>query len=369
MNPSTNFLIKTFTNFLPGIDDYPIFESRVIKAADTSPWAKSEFYNEMKTPAAVDNTAQELQTIAYLVVKDSAIVFEKYWDDYSESSLTNSFSMAKSIVSLLVGVAIDHGYIHSIEQPVSDFLPEYPQFKKSGITIRDLLTMSAGFDWDASYSGVFSPNTKAYYGNNLEYLMSDIKVVDKPGERVYYQSGVTQILAMVLQKAIGQNISDYASSMLWTPMQAEYDALWCLDHKDGMEKAYCCFNSNARDFARFGQLILNKGEWNGRQLVSSEYIEDATNPAPGLVSQYDDLPNYLYGYQFWCLNYKGETIPYYRGMLGQYIFVLKDRNAVVVRLGHKRMDGRTTQHYPADIDVWLDSATEILDEYDKLNVK
>ena len=168
------------------------------------------------------------------------------------------------------------------------------------------------------------------------------------------------LLAFIVEKATGENISSYVSRKLWTPLNAEEDALWCLDKKDGIEKAYCCFNSNARDFARFGQLILNKGNWNGKQLVSESYIKEATTPDTNLIIKEYNETNHCYGFQFWHLTYKGMEIPYMRGILGQYVFAIPELNAVVVRLGHKRSDTRTAQHYPDDIDTWLGAAIEII---------
>ena len=143
-------------------------------------------------------------------------------------------------------------------------------------------------------------------------------------------------------------------------MNAEEDALWSLDKKDGIEKAYCCFNSNARDFARFGQLILNEGDWNGRQLISSSYLKEATTPDTSLLFKEYNETNHCYGFQFWHLTYNGMEIPYMRGILGQYIFIIPDLNAVVVRLGHKRSETRSDQHYPDDIDTWLGAAVEMI---------
>ena len=161
--------------------------------------------------------------------------------------------------------------------------------------------------------------------------------------------------------SFGNEVCDYVSRKLWTPMHAEESALWSLDRKDGMEKAYCCFNSNARDFARFGQLLLNNGQWDDRQLISPAYLAEATSPDTRLV--YKDLgkPNHCYGFQYWILDYKGMKIPYMRGILGQYVFTLPEKNAVIVRLGHKRSDTYTAdQHYPDDINTWLDAAMDLL---------
>jgi CubicO group peptidase (beta-lactamase class C family) len=249
---------------------------------------------------------------------------------------------------------------------VHDFLPEWTSFEGKTLTIKDLLTMSAGVDWNESSTTLFAKNTQAYYGKDLWNLILTEKLVEKPGVRFYYQSGVTQILGFLLKKATGKNVADYASEKLWTPIHAEEDALWSLDKKDGMEKAYCCFNSNARDFARLGQLILNKGKWNGIQVVDSNYIREATTPAswlkftrkllPGETKFREPIPCSFYGYQFWIVNYKGLKIPYLRGILGQYIIVIPELDAVIVRLGKDRdPEYNVEQEYNKDLDVWIEA--------------
>ena len=168
-------------------------------------------------------------------------------------------------------------------------------------------------------------------------------------------------MAFVLQNAVHKSLSEYASEKLWTPIHAETDALWSLDHAHGMEKAYCCFNTNARDFARLGQLVLNKGKWDDRQIVPAGYIEEAITPARELKRADTGAPNQIYGFQFWILHYKGHTIPYMRGILGQYIFIIPDLNAVVVRLGNLRSDTyREPSHCTDDAFIWLDAALDIL---------
>ncbi|MEG1615401.1 MAG: serine hydrolase [Bacteroidales bacterium] len=358
--PANQYIPRALLYTYPGIDDYPLFYNRVVEAADPSSWPVSEQYHTAPLPRLLADSQEELGTVAFVVIQDSALLFEHYNGKYGETSLSNSFSMAKSIVSLLIGIAIEEGKIKGVEQPVSDFLPEYGTFQGKTLTIRHLLTMSAGVDWNESYSGLIGPTTAAYYGGDLPWLMKRIKQIRKPGEKVLYQSGVTQLLGFIVERATGETLSDYASQKLWTPIQAEQSALWSLDHKDGAEKAYCCFNSNARDFARFGQLVLNRGKWNGIRVVPARYLEAATHPADDLISQYDSLPNRLYGYQFWIYEYKGMQIPFMRGMLGQYVFVIPEWNAVVVRLGERNREERDENHYPTDIAIWLESAEEIL---------
>lgn len=358
--PSNYYLRRALTHLLPKIDQYPIFENRTVKAGDPQPWIQSEAYNTVSIPEKQLPVFEQLGTVAYVIIKDSTLLFEQYWEDYSPESHSNSFSMAKSIVSLAIGAAIDDGFIKDVDQPVSDFYPEFQGYNEKPLTLRHLLTMSAGVDFDEAYSSPFSPTTKLYYGDDLQQIALGMKEIEEPGVNFIYQSGVTQLLAFIVEKATGENISSYVSRKFWTPMNAEEDALWSLDKKDGIEKAYCCFNSNARDFARFGQLILNKGDWNGRQLISSSYLKEATTPDTGLLFKEYNETNHCYGFQFWHLTYNGMEIPYMRGILGQYIFIIPDLNAVVVRLGHKRSETRSDQHYPDDIDTWLGAAVEMI---------
>lgn len=358
--PSNYYLRRALIHLHPKIDQYPIFENRTVKAGNPQSWPESKAYNKLSVPEKYQPVFEDLGTVAFVIIKDSALLFEQYWEDYSPRSHSNSFSMAKSIVSLAIGCAIDDGFIKNVDQPVNDFYPEFKGYNGKALTLRHLLTMSAGVDFDEAYSSPFSPTTKLYYGDDLQQIALGIKEIEEPGIHFIYQSGVTQLLALIVEKATGENISSYVSRKLWTPLNAEEDALWCLDKKDGIEKAYCCFNSNARDFARFGQLILNKGNWNGKQLVSESYIKEATTPDTNLIIKEYNETNHCYGFQFWHLTYKGMEIPYMRGILGQYVFAIPELNAVVVRLGHKRSDTRTAQHYPDDIDTWLGAAIEII---------
>ncbi len=344
----------------PAIDDYKIFYNRVIEAGEYQPWELHENYNQYTTSDPErQNRLLGLKPIAALVIQDEKILYEKYWDGYSDSSYSNSFSAGKAIVSLLVGIALDEGKINNLDQPVGDFLPSYDSGLEKKLTIRHLLTMSSGLDWQEEYSTPFSPTAQAYYGSDINALMYDLNIIEEPGLEFDYLSGNTQLLAMVLEAATGMRISNYASDKIWKHIGARDDALWSLDRENGMEKAYCCFNTNVRDFARFGQLILNKGMWNGQQIVSEEYLNEAISPADYLTDKESGKKVDFYGFQWWIVNYKGHQIPYMRGILGQYIFVIPEKNAVVVRLGHKRSSEYAGNH-PKDVIDYLDGAFSIL---------
>jgi len=342
----------------PGIEDYKIFYNRVVEAGTYIPWEQDSLYNTMAIADSTMNKIESYEPVAFLVIQDEKILYEKYWEGYSDSSLSNSFSAAKSIIGLLVGAAIDDGYIKSVDQKAADFLPSFKEGGKEKISIKHLLTMSSGLDWDEEYASLFSPTTAAYYTNDLRKLVDKLGMEEEPGKRYYYRSIDSEVLAMIVQAATGKTISEYASEKYWKNIGAHHDALWCLDHKDGMEKAYCCFNSNARDFARWGQLMLNKGKWGDKQLVSETYLDETITPANYLTDD-DGLHVDYYGYQWWIMNYNGFKIPYMRGILGQYVFAIPEKNAVVVRLGHKRSDELIGPNRK-DMYVYMEAASQIL---------
>lgn len=351
-----NYAQKAFLHLTANIDDYKIFENRVISASNPIPWKISPLYNKYEMGQTFQEELSDYETTAFLIVKDTAIYFEEYFLEYDENTISNSFSAAKSIVSLLVGIAIEEGRIKSVFQPVGDFIESFQEGDKANILIKDVLTMSSGISWNEAYMSPFSKTTEAYYGDDLKKMISELEVDGKPAEEFAYKSINTQILAEILESATGQSLSDYATNRFWRKIGAENDALWSLDKAGGMEKAFCCFNSTARDFARIGQLILNKGKWNKEQVVPSEYIEIATQPAT-LMGSDKSIPHY--GYQWWILDYKGRQIPYARGILGQYIFVLEDKNAVAVRLGKSRSKLYKGEH-PNDVYTYVEAAYELL---------
>ena len=364
------YLYKGFANtYLKGrstadIDEYKIFENRIVKNTDVvQEWSKAKAYNQTKIPAKYTPDMERMQTIAYVVIKDDSIQHEEYWNGYSDTSHTGSFSMAKSIISILVGIALEEGKIKSLDEPISDFLPEYNEGDKSKITIRHLLTMSSGIDFDESYSNPLGFAAEAYYGSDLRKLIFKYGIKSEPGKNFEYLSGNTQLLGFILKEATGLNVSDYASQKLWTLIHAKQNAYWSLDHEDGDEKAYCCFNSNALDFARIGKLYMDSGRWNGNQIVPEKYVLESLQPAP-LIDE--GTHNKRFGYSWWLLpNYspsfgseKSYNIFYARGVLGQYIVVLPELKMIIVRLG-KHREKEAVNGHPIDLYWYIDAALEM----------
>jgi CubicO group peptidase (beta-lactamase class C family) len=341
------YLYKTIRYNFSNIDDGKIFPKRIVAIGKPEPWHISLNYNKKAMPDSLENFFVSLKTVAALVIKNDSIIYEKYWDGYADTSHSNSFSIAKSMVSLLVGIAEKEGKIKSINDPVAEYLPEYKKNLGENITIKNLLTMSSGLNWDESYSNPLSMTTEAYYGSDLKSIVKKLSPVEESGKKFSYKSGDTQILGIMLSKLYGKTLSELMSEKIWQRIGAEHPAFWSLDTENGVEKAYCCFNSNARDFARLGKLMINKGVWNNDTLIPYSYIKQATQPSKLIDEETNNVVEY-YGYQWWILpQYRGMNDLFYaRGVNGQYIIELPSKNIIIVRLGDKRGEkvGKTVHH-------------------------
>lgn len=354
---------QALIHWMPVIDDAEIFHRDTVRCdpADTWHWPLAGNYNRYRLSPEDSAYLDELETVSFLVIRHDSILFEDYRNGWNDTLTSNIYSATKTIVGLLAGIAADEGYIHSIDDPVSEYIPEYVKGKQADVTIRDLLTMSGGMDWDESYASLFSVTTHGYYGNDLYELVTRLEVNEEPGVQYSYRSGETQLLAFVIEAAVGKTLSQYAEEKLWRPMQAERDAYWLLDKEGGDEKAFCCFHTTVRDVARFGRLMLRRGDWNGRRLVSEKYIGEAMRPAGYLKDQWGKDTLDYYGFQTWIMRYHGQVNPYMRGMLGQYVFVVPEKDAIVVRLGRKRSD-IYRRELTTDIIRYMDIAMKILGE-------
>lgn len=343
---------------LSDVTDYRFFDNAVVKAGQPEPWNIGQDYNQRQPSEKHLKEIEDNKTIAFLVIQNDSIRYERYWRGYSDSSLSASFSMAKSMVSLMMGIALEEGKIKSIEDPVAKYVPEFDREGTNTIKIRDLLTMSGGLDWTESYYNIFGRTANIYYGNDVKKVIQDLRLVRKPGTEFYYASNETQILGWIIENAYGRPLPELFSEKIWSRIGAEHDALWSLDKKGGVAKTFCCVNSNARDFARLGKLVLQNGSWDSTQIVPAAYIREATTPASWIKDE-NGQPVDFYGYQFWIMRHKGLTIPYFRGVKGQLIFVIPEKNAIVVRLG-EYISQTKINHHSVNSYAYLDAALEVL---------
>lgn len=335
------------------IDDHNYFNTRNIIAGEKQDWKLDANYKKDNLTSNAKELLLSKQSVAYLVVHKGELVAENYFDGYNENSQTNSFSMAKTVVTLLVGKAIEEGYIESLDQKITDFLPEFANDERgSKATIGSLSTMSSGYNWDENYYNPFSPTVQLYYGKDVQNFLLARNFSHDFDTYFYYSSASTQILTIALSRALqaknpNLTVSDYLSQKIWKPLGMDADALWHTD-KQGMELGYCCINTNARNFAKLGQLMLQKGKWNDEQVIAEDFIELMHTP------KFEED----YGYSTWLGNYNG--IPYYffLGHLGQYIIIVPEYELVVVRLGKSKGE----KELEDTVSEYLDIALEIISE-------
>ena len=335
------------------IDDYPYFENDTIKKGNnTSPWPYHKDYNSVKETENLNQINKSNGTIAYIIIKNDSIWFENYYDNFNETSKTNSFSMAKSITSSLLGKAIMDGYIKNLDQPISDF---YPQYAYAKTTVGDLASMASGLDWVEDYTGPFSVTAKANYDDDIAETILNQKIVKTPGKEFEYLSGSTQLLGMIIQKATGKRLANYLSESFWQPMGATDNALWELDDsKNRLAKTFCCISTNAKDFARFGKLYKDHGKWNGKQLLDSAFVAKSIKP------RFKESPEY--GYGWWLKQQNGKNFFMMRGHLGQYVIVEPNDNVIIVRLGHSKGSNVEIATFTEDITKYINEAYKMLEK-------
>ena len=346
---NVDYLIRAVkTIYLKGevtafLEDYKEFPNREIKKGIAQPWAISKVYNKTALTPVLEQTHKDLRSVAFLIIKNDSLWHESYYDGFDENSGSNSFSMAKSIISACLGKAIMEGKIKSLDQKVTDFYPELKGKYAAEVTLGDLSSMASGLSWEEKYYSPFSVITRAYFDDDIKEVILNESIVETPGQSFKYLSGATQLLAMCIEKATGEYLSDYVSKHFWQPMGSENKALWQLDHApDGIEKAYCCIASNARDFARFGKLYKQNGNWNGEQLLDSTFVKKSVSP------RFANSPEY--GYGWWMHTINNKDVFYMRGHLGQFVIVIPEDDIIVVRLGH--LKGLQTETDPHSNDLY-----------------
>ena len=355
---STYFIGRTG----PDTDNHRYFENRVVEANNPQEWEPHEGYNSYELSSVDSTLVAEYHTTALLIIHRGKILYENYWEDGTDTMWSNSFSMAKSITSMLIGEVLEDGLIGSVDDKASIYLPDLKGTDKENITIKHLLQMTSGIGFDEHYGDPFGFMAKANYGDDMYEKTLSYPLAHEPGTHWEYLGGNTLLLSYIVQEVTGQNLSEYCQERLWGPLGAENDALWTYDPSCDRERAFCCFYSNAKDFARFGQLFLCNGNWKGEQILSPQWVEESIKPCmvPDATGELTDH----YGYQWWLNTHKGIEFHAMRGLKGQYVVVIPEYEAIVVRLGHERSNERI-DHAPKDVYDFLDIALKIIPPLDK----
>lgn len=283
------------------------------------------------TNIELDSFVKLHQTISFLIIRNDTILYENYQKGYNNKSDFSSFSIAKPIVSTLVGIAIDEGKIKSINDPITDYLPEFahkPGFDK--ITIMNLLHHTSGIKFTEGKFALNSDNSQFYWGNNLRKLMLNPTIEETPNQVFHYSSENIMLLAFILEKVTGETISKYLEQKIWKPLGMEAPAFWSLDRDDdqGIEKAFCCLQARSIDYAKFARLYLKNGNWQGEQIVSKNWVDYSTHPDP--------IGNNKHFYNNnWGIGPLKYGSYYAIGLYGQYLYVCPEKNIIIVRFGDK----------------------------------
>lgn len=332
------------------INDGKYFPSHVILKGTPEPWLQDSLYNKKELPKALVEDLKATNTASFLIIKNGKLLHEEYWDGYNQTSKTNSFSIAKAVNVMLLGKAIDEGRIKSLDEKFSDFYDNYKnvEFGKN-LTLRDLATMEAGLDWKENYSSPFLPTAKAYYGRSLAEAVFLRGFKEEPGTKFEYQSGSSQLLGFAIRKAVNKTIAEYASENLWKPLGMTQNADWTVDD-NGMEKTFCCIQSNARDFAKLGKLLLNDGKVGDLQILKPSFVAEMTTPTK--------LSNGVYGMGLWI----NEDAPikhyYFWGMDAQYIIVIPEKQMVIVRTGSFKNQPKDAKGRPVQVEFLVNEVVK-----------
>jgi CubicO group peptidase (beta-lactamase class C family) len=285
---------------------------------------------------------EDTQTSGLLVIKDGKIVYENYWLGQAQDKQHISFSVAKSFVSALFGIAVNNGDIGSIEQKVTDYVPELIGSGYNGVRIKDVLQMSSGVKFNEDY-GDFNSDINRFsrataFGTSLDDFTATLVREREPGTYHHYVSIDTQVLGMVLTRATGKSLSAYLSEEIWQPLGMEYPAYWLADD-DNMELALGGLNVTLRDYAKLGWLYLNLGQWQNTQgqttqIVPQQWVMDSvTADAPHLVAGKNNplsSSDFGYGYQWWLPDGADDEFAA-QGIYDQYIYIDPDQKLVIVK--------------------------------------
>ncbi len=318
------------------VGDQYRFPSRPIPAREEPSLLPTDMAIDLPAPAGarggLDGFLRRTDTTAFLVVHDDRLVYERYYGGAERSTLQTSFSVAKSFLSTLVGIAIDEGLIGSIDDPVTDYVPEVaerdPRFRR--ITLRHLLSMSSGLRYEEQAIPIlpWGDDVDTYYGTDLRDLaLSATEVEGPPGTEWVYNNYNPLLLGLVLERASGMTVSDFMATRLWQPLGAEFDATWSLDSEaSGFEKLESGLNIAPVDYARFGQLFLHGGAWNGERILSEDWVRSATD------AEATTDPAGFYQHFWWIDTERPERF-FALGNFGQYVYVAPDAETVIVRNG------------------------------------
>lgn len=287
--------------------------------------------------STVGEYMDKVKATGWLVIKDDAIVTERYYNGYTRESTATSMSVAKSFISALMGVAFDEGAMRDVHDPVTRYLPELAGTGYDGATIKDVLQMSSGVRFNEDYA---DPDAEIYtfmndvFGESAMPISQYVRKLTRlqPPGHYQYKSVDTQVLCMLLERTTGKKLSAYLEEKLWQPLGMEYDAYWNTD-LHGNEIAFAFLNAALRDYAKFGRLVLHQGAWNGRQIISEKWMKESVIPDRADLQAGQAEECFGYQYQWWTPRGSDGSEVMARGIYGQHIYINRRHHAVFVKSG------------------------------------
>ena len=367
------YVYRTITLLAADVYDYQYFDNRVIQAEknrgdqaekqlfkfpkkEDASYIESLFEERVAQSgfSSFDEWADKSETTALLVIRRDTLLYEKYFNGFSRDSYFHSQSVAKSFIGFLIGAAIDEGLIKNVTDPITEYIPELkerdPRFEK--ITLKHVLEMRSGLSYDTSFLtwlNIQSPwkdEVVGYYHPNVrKLLLEDIEIARAPGA-FEYNNYNTSYLGLVIERTTGKTVSRYLEEKLWSQIM-EYDALFSIDSKaSGFEYMPSRLIARAIDYARFGRLYLNNGVWEGKRIISENWVQQST--LENKQSYHANDPDWIgkgcahtyYGYQWWgSVDCEGNYQYFANGNLGQNIYLIPDKEIIIVHCGN------SLQHY------------------------
>ncbi|MCI8989105.1 MAG: serine hydrolase [Clostridia bacterium] len=346
---SPTFLGRVLTHWDSKVSDYKIFPERIIEKSEKPyNYEKNvntdlsniivEYSNKKKSLAEfVKNT----DTTSFIIVKNDKIVYEQYANGYNENSINTSFSMAKSVVSLLVGKAIENGNIKSVSEPIANYIPEFENKAIGQTTIEDLLHMRSKIVYNEDKFLWFGDDTLTYWYDNLrELALSHTNVTDEYNGNFHYNIYHPLLLGLILERSTGQSVSQFFEREMWQKIGAEYDASWSLDSKkSGFEKMESGINFHAVDFLKIGSMVLHNGYFNGTQIINDEWLKSSTLcDFPINTAEYENtfLSGKNIGYKYMWYSTPSAQSGYdiiAWGKSDQILYISPANNIVILRTG------------------------------------
>ncbi|MGB1248034.1 MAG: serine hydrolase domain-containing protein [Chitinophagales bacterium] len=268
---------------------------------------------------------------AFMIVQEGKVLSENYFAKYDAERTHGSFSVSKAMLATVLGIALDRGFVTSLDEPITTYIPELLENDTAfgNITIHHLFDMNSGIEVRKNDASLLGDLARTYYGSNWARFMATIEIEKEPGGVHKYNQTDAELLTLLLTRALGVSVSDFFAANVWQKIGAS-TAYWNVYDRDKLEKGFCCFNARVQDYAKFGQLYLQNGEWNGEQIVPKDWVEFTTQ------AQHELRENWIFDFNhYWFPAADGKNDYTAQGYNRQFIYVNPDKNLLILRFGRK----------------------------------